>query len=659
MFFKLFLKIKLAIKYKIIIPTAILIILGMGISTVISYINGKKAIEKAIEDQITKSVSMVTESIHSWVKDRELDMKSWSEQTIFRNATKDSFTGNVARKASNNYLAALKESYDYYDGIYLANTTGDVIAATDPEVVNKFNLSKNSYFQKALKGEFSIQDPKINEITKRPVIIICAPIKENNQTTGLIIGAIDLSKFNRKFLDRIKVGEKGYAYAVNMNGLLVAHPDKSKILKENLLQYDFGREILEVKKGLIKYTYEGVEKIVAFHDLDLMNMIIAIGANTEESFAPTRNLAYLNLLTASLVTLVALICMFIVGTAISVPIRKTAHMLKDIAEGEGDLTRRLEVKMADETGDVAKWFNIFIEKIQGIVKEVAANTQALDSSSNNLSDLAAKMSSSTQEMANKSNEVSSASGQMSENMNSVASAMEEASTNMNTISVSAEQMTATINEIAQNSQKANSISDNAVLEAKSASDRVDELGRAAKAISKVTETITKISEQTNLLALNATIEAARAGEAGKGFVVVATEIKELARQTAEATSEIKKEIDGIQNSTDSTVTQIGKISRVIHEVSEIVSLIATAIEEQSTTTKEIAQNVVHASQGIEAVNKNVAQSNQVTQEITNDLSEANQAIAQVAGHSSQVNTQADELKKLSEQLKEMVIRFKI
>lgn len=124
--------------------------------------------------------------------------------------------------------------------------------------------------------------------------------------------------------------------------------------------------------------------------------------------------------------------------------------------------------------------------------------------------------------------------------------MEEATTNINMIASAAEEMTATIAEIAQNSEKGNAIVGRAVSQAQVVSAKVGELGHAAQQIGKVTETITEISEQTNLLALNATIEAARAGEAGKGFAVVANEIKELAKQTALATEEIKSQISSIQ-----------------------------------------------------------------------------------------------------------------
>jgi methyl-accepting chemotaxis protein len=188
---------------------------------------------------------------------------------------------------------------------------------------------------------------------------------------------------------------------------------------------------------------------------------------------------------------------------------------------------------------------------------------------------------------------------------------------------------------------------------------VDELGHAADEISKVTEAITEISEQTNLLALNATIEAARAGEAGKGFAVVANEIKELARQTAAATLEIKNRITGIQDSTADTVTQIEAITGVINEVNEIVGTIATAVEEQSVTSQEIANNVAQASQGIQEVNENVNQSSSVAGTISGDIAEVNSSVQEIADSSSQVNHNSDELSALSGKLRELVGRFKV
>ncbi len=374
----------------------------------------------------------------------------------------------------------------------------------------------------------------------------------------------------------------------------------------------------------------------------------------------TQKQQYLNMVIFIGVVSIALIFVsLIISRSVKRPLSHTVHMIKDIAEGEGDLTARLEVGSRDEIGELAGWFNVFIEKLQGIIKDVAKNSEMLNSSSNDLSMLSGQMSDGSDNMSGRSNTVAVASEEMSANMNSVAAACEQASTNISIVATAAEEMTSTINEVAQNSERARSVTESAVAEAKRASHTIDELGNAAREISKVTEAITEISEQTNLLALNATIEAARAGEAGKGFAVVANEIKELARQTADATGEIKGKIEGIQSSTAGTVTQIEQISKVINEVNDIVETIATAVEEQSVTTENISGNVNQAAQGLQEVNENVAQSSTVSVEIAKDISEVNQVAGEMSTSSSQVNISAGELNSLAEQLNEMVGKFKV
>jgi methyl-accepting chemotaxis protein len=315
--------------------------------------------------------------------------------------------------------------------------------------------------------------------------------------------------------------------------------------------------------------------------------------------------------------------------------------------------------LQDELDKMAAWINTFVTRVAHIIKDIAIDSEKLNNSSTDLSSLSAQMSGGAEDMAGKSNTVAAAAEEMSSNMNSVAVAMEEAATNIGMVAAAAEQMTSTINEIAQNSEKASNITGEAVDQTQSASTKVDELGRAANEIGKVVETITEISEQVNLLALNATIEAARAGEAGRGFAVVANEIKDLAKQTAEATQEIKGKIGAIQGSTTATVTEIDQVSKIINDVNEIVTIIATAVEEQSVTTKEIAENVAQASQGIQEVNENVSQSSSVSAEIATDIAGVNQSAGEMSNGSAQVNLSAEELTKMGAKLNEMVGKFKV
>jgi methyl-accepting chemotaxis protein len=332
---------------------------------------------------------------------------------------------------------------------------------------------------------------------------------------------------------------------------------------------------------------------------------------------------------------------------------------QDIAEGEGDLTKRIILDSKDEIAELAKWFNIFIEKLQRIIVSISNNTKTLGQESMNLSSFASSLAKNAQMASDRSENVATAAEEMSANLNNVAAAMEESTTNTSMVASAAEQMTATINEIAGYSGQAHGISLEAVQQAEATSERMAKLGASADAISKVTETITEISEQTNLLALNATIEAARAGEAGKGFAVVANEIKELAKQTAMATLDIKTKIDDVQRTSTGTVQDIQEISTVINKVNELVATITRAVSEQSKATQEIALNINQASEGLGEVNENVSQISVVASTITQDIAQVNSASGDVSGTSSEVQLSSQNLQSLAMDLQKAVDSFKI
>ncbi|MCB2147386.1 MAG: methyl-accepting chemotaxis protein, partial [Deltaproteobacteria bacterium] len=320
---------------------------------------------------------------------------------------------------------------------------------------------------------------------------------------------------------------------------------------------------------------------------------------------------------------VGILCAVACAVVVVRPVRRTADMLKDIAQGEGDLTRRLAVDSRDEIGQMAGWFNAFISKLHDIVRNISEYFETVSASANQLQVISRQMDAGVRDMGDKSAAVARAADEMSQNMNSVAAASEQASTNVGLVASAMDNMNQTVSDIGKSSEKARTVTRRAVAEARQASSKVDTLGHAAAQIGKVTQVITDISDQTNLLALNATIEAARAGEAGKGFAVVANEIKDLARQTAEATKDIKLEIEGIQSSTAETVSDISRVADVIGEVDDIVSTIASAVEAQTTAAAEIVENVTQASAGIMDVNRNVAQSSAFSREIASDIAKVN------------------------------------
>jgi methyl-accepting chemotaxis protein len=362
---------------------------------------------------------------------------------------------------------------------------------------------------------------------------------------------------------------------------------------------------------------------------------------------------------AVVMMIIIVVSTFLITRSICKPLNRVSIMLKDIAVGESDLTKRLTVESKDELGELAVSFNRFIEKLQNMFKQVASGINTLSSATTELSAISEQLSSGTEQVSTESEGVAAAAEEMSVNMASVSAATEEVTTNMTLVASATEQMTSTINEVAENTNRASTVTQNAVTIAGSASQRMKELGHAAQEIGKVTEAIAEISEQTNLLALNATIEAARAGEAGKGFAVVANEIKELAKQTASATLEIKQKIEGVQGSTASSVSEIEQITKVIDDINETVTAITMTVKEQAAATTEISTNVTQGVEGLGEVNENVAQSAAVSNEIAQSIGSISRFSAEIKDGGHQINDSGVELSKLAENLAAMMKGFKL
>ena len=231
-------------------------------------------------------------------------------------------------------------------------------------------------------------------------------------------------------------------------------------------------------------------------------------------------------------------------------------------------------------------------KLKQLLGKIEQSSGGLSVSSDELTEVSQQMAGAAEETAVQANVVSAAS--------------EEVSKNVEIVATSAEELMASIREISKSSNEAARVAKNAVTVAEQTNQRIGKLGESSTEIGKVIKVITSIAEQTNLLALNATIEAARAGEAGKGFAVVANEVKELAKQTAQATEEIGQKIGAIQVDTKDAVQAIGEITTIINQVNDISNTIASAVEEQTVTTTEIGRNVQEAAKGSGEITNNIA-----------------------------------------------------
>ncbi len=298
-------------------------------------------------------------------------------------------------------------------------------------------------------------------------------------------------------------------------------------------------------------------------------------------------------------------------------ISAVTHGLKDIAQGEGDLRLRLPANKPDEVGELAKWFNVFVEKLQGIIVEVKGNAITLSSASDELNSVTTQ------------------------------------------IAANAEEMSSSLNEVAKNCQQETTIATKANDKARSTRELMERLGGSSKEIGKVIDVINDIADQTNLLALNATIEAASAGDAGKGFAVVANEVKELAKQTAQATDQIILQVEEMQENTRNSINAIEEISTIIEEINTISHTIVSAVEEQSATVNEIAKSVGGASQAATEISRNVSESAKGLSEVTENIQGVNKAAGDTSRGVTDIRASSGELAKLSAGLKVLVDQFKV
>lgn len=617
-------------------------------------------IDRAIGIFVDKALKMTTmiardalvrkadDSLHSYVNETE------------KKAPKDIVRSPLEAEMAQ-YFKNIHSTHPEYVEVFIGTKWGGFVSSGESEMPPGYDPRKRPWYTKAMQtpDKASIS-PAYMSTTGEAVISNMFPIVT---AAGEIIGCTGLDVGLGVLTDLIQqspMGKTGYVILVQDDGTILANPRHNDLNFKKLLESNVPAlvQLNGVSKGGMEVSMDDKDWFVQVHTIDGLGWkLIGVIEQTEvmaEFYAMLQKMA---VMAAVLMAIFMAVAAFIANT-MARPILNATHMLKDVAEGEGDLTRKLDVTSHDEIGEMARWFNTFLDKLRAIITEVVSNGSRLNNASDRLLSISHDLRTGANEAARKSLTVTSATQNLSDRFSSVAAAMEQTTQNTNMVATATEEMAATITEIATNTEKARSIAVRAMDEAGAATTAMSALGEAAMDIGKVTSIITEISDQTNLLALNATIEAARAGEAGRGFAVVANEIKELARQTSTATEEIKQRIADIQGTSRTTEGQILTISRVIEEISDIITTVATAIEEQSVATRDIAGNVAQASQGLQEINDNVAQSSSVITEISAEIADVNSAAESTKHNTAEVARNAEELRKLATNLFELLGRFR-
>lgn len=439
---------------------------------------------------------------------------------------------------------------------------------------------------------------------------------------------------------------------------------------------------------------------------------------TEMQVARERKRVFGSAMVAVLLFTISIIIMILLlSRSITRSIDAVILLLKDIAQGEGDLTRRLPLSKVNcsqkracgnkecgefgkestcwdvvgsnapgeircpsilsgklksctecpvmqgairtEMDELSAWFNTFIGRISHIIRQDKESVDYLLRSSEEMSSTATELSVTTEKMNTQTIAIAASVEESSVNLSHIVSASDQMSMAIENVAASIEEMTATVNEISKNCQHESDISSAANEKARASTTLMNQLDNAFKNIEKVVNIINDIADQTNLLALNATIEAARAGEAGKGFAVVANEVKELAKQTGEATKEISGQIDIMKHSMGSMEASTTDVARSISDVSMISQMIVSAVGEISITINEISKNIVHASESATDVSQNIKESSQGISEVAAAISGYTQAVSETTNSANHIENGAIKLTDLANRLFENVGRFKV
>lgn len=385
-----------------------------------------------------------------------------------------------------------------------------------------------------------------------------------------------------------------------------------------------------------------------------------------------------------------IILSFVISGRLSKPIRQIGAAVKEIANG--DLTQHVDVgDLKDELGDLASDMNHMVRNLREVVSEIQASASAVTRSAQELNETSGSMTQSADHLTELSNNASAVTEQLDANVKTVAVAVEESSASVkdvyqasnqieqtnqrvvhaaegissdirnvvysseslsasvNTVAAAIEEMSASLSQVSQNATHAAQVSVDAETKADATHKTMDALGRSAKEIGNVVDVIKSIASQTNLLALNATIEAASAGEVGKGFAVVANEVKELARQSANATEDIRAKIEEIQAQTAAAVDAIQAISATIGEMNQINTSIAASVQEQTTTVNEISQSVGGAARSATEVSQTVQKTAQSTEEVVTQIETANKNMQLITQRLEEVTKGTNEISKNSSQ----------
>jgi len=522
---------KLSLKNKFLIPMVILIILGLGVSSITSYRISKQALEDSVKDQLEDQAVSIEKELSLWIKITQIDISRWADQSYIKMALRESFIGNASITVANTELAEGKKKNIFYESVNVVNSKGEVVSSSDSEKIGKLKVSDQPFFQEAVKGKAFLSDIFASPVSGNTVFAVSNPIYDKDSVVGVLFGFVSLDDFARTCVEPVKVGEEGYAYMINRHGIIAIHPDKSMILKSDVKEYDFVKEILSKENGVVHYIFKDVKKTAAFRKHAETGWSLAVCANVKDIMMPITLLRNNNFLITSVVVLFAVIVIMLVLKTVISPLTQV---------------------------------------IEGL-------TQASDE----VTAFSAQVASVSQRLAQTSSEQASSVEETSASLEEVASMIRQ---NVNS-AVQADQLM----------KQTNSIVSDASVSMKKLITSMADISQSGEETSEIIKIIDEIAFQTNLLALNASIEAARAGEAGAGFAVVAEEVRNLAMRSVDAAKNTASLIEGTNKKVKDGADVVNHAAAAFSKVAESTSDVGVLLGKITVASNEQAQGIEQVS----------------------------------------------------------------
>ncbi|QTL37990.1 methyl-accepting chemotaxis protein [Pseudoalteromonas viridis] len=620
---------------KITLAASLVLVIVLSLFTVNNFILMRSQTQAQLTLVLQEISESVSQNIANWLNDR-LDIVS---SVASGHRTGDA-TADILRRVQTAHEAGhFKNTFiGTPDGQFVLNDTSVVLPSD-------FDATQRPWYKLAeRKRDTAFTTPYIDVTSNELTITAVVPIMMNGRFSGVAGGDIDMATIT-DIVNEIDFLGYGYGFLLDAEGRILSHPNTA--LNDKPMSDLFGTK-LPLSESFADLTIDGKEKLVSFVKMrGIKNVDWYLGVVIDKeiaysSVASFRNMALIYMLVGVVVIVVML------QLLLKYLMRPMVHLneaIKDIAQGEGDLTRRLEVENNDEFGELSNYFNLFVDKIHESISKVKETTLALEqvmaglqSQTQGALDIYTEQTKRTDSVATAINELSSSAVEISNN----AKHASELATEANSLSSQGQvALNANIEEIGSLSAK--------MQEAQSTIDGLDKL---TSSIGQVLEVIKGVSEQTNLLALNAAIEAARAGEAGRGFAVVADEVRQLAQRTQESTQEIENTIGELQQ---------GSASAVAVMKSSIDDSSNSAQQAQSAGTK--MQEVTHAIDSIDGVNHAVAsatqEQNAVIQSLDSDIHGISDLCVEGSDSLTKTLEECRTLKLQFDELEHMLAKFKV